>query len=132
MSEHTRGKLKLGRDGLSVSAVEDGYELFSIPDDEDYGRPGEDQANAERIVSCWNACEGFEDPSVVPEMLKALKRITEKKGFCLGSCYSSELEKLVFRAEGRCQDCFQVGCVCDSGSAFGDKARRRKYAGDAI
>lgn len=32
------------------------------------------KANAARIVSCVNACEGIEDPSVVPELVEALER----------------------------------------------------------
>jgi hypothetical protein len=35
----------------------------------------EDQANAERIVACVNACAGIEDPSAVQEMRKALSEV---------------------------------------------------------
>lgn len=31
------------------------------------------EANAARIVACVNACEGIEDPNIVPEMLEALR-----------------------------------------------------------
>lgn len=31
------------------------------------------EANAARIVACVNACEGLADPSVVPELVKALE-----------------------------------------------------------
>lgn len=33
------------------------------------------QANAARIVACVNACEGLNDPSVVPELVKALEMV---------------------------------------------------------
>ena len=32
----------------------------------------ENEANAARIVACVNACEGLADPSVVPELVKAV------------------------------------------------------------
>ena len=35
------------------------------------------EANARRIVECVNACEGIADPSVVPEMVEALKEAVD-------------------------------------------------------
>lgn len=32
-------------------------------------------ANAARIVACVNACEGIDDPSVIPEVLFLLRRL---------------------------------------------------------
>ena len=39
-----------------------------IPDDEA-------EANADRLVACWNACEGFDDPAAVREAIDLLERI---------------------------------------------------------
>ena len=36
----------------------------------EYG--SENEANANRIVACWNACEGIADPSAIPDLLAAL------------------------------------------------------------
>jgi hypothetical protein len=64
-----------------------------------------DEANAARIVACVNACEGIEDPSVVPEMLAALK--SAHYWICsdisLGEMQSTRdmLSAIIARAEGR-------------------------------
>jgi hypothetical protein len=38
----------------------------------------ESAANATRIVACVNACAGIDDPSVIPDMRLALKRVCEQ------------------------------------------------------
>lgn len=50
-----------------------------------FGRSGERifhdaEANADRMLSCVNACEGIEDPSVVPEMIEALRFYASNAG----------------------------------------------------
>lgn len=37
----------------------------------------ERDANAARLVSCWNACESLADPSCVPELVEALRGILD-------------------------------------------------------
>ena len=32
----------------------------------------ENEATANRLVACWNACEGIADPSAIPDLLAAL------------------------------------------------------------
>lgn len=56
------------------------------------------KANAARIVACVNACEGISDPSVVPEMLKALKEVASSNA---DNGYGDVLSRLLARAEGR-------------------------------
>lgn len=65
------------------------------------------RANGERIVACVNACEGIADPGVVPEMLAALKFVSED--FHQTSAVNGGLnieafqavQKVIARAEGR-------------------------------
>lgn len=71
--------------------------------------------DAERIVACVNACEGLADPSVVPELLAALKDVVnQNKAFVqmLAPNHRSELssdplslacnraEAIIAKAEG--------------------------------
>ena len=57
-----------------------------------------------RMIECANACEGIEDPSVVPEMLAFLKKwqsynIEGSWKEC--DTYTEELEVIIAKAEGR-------------------------------
>jgi hypothetical protein len=78
--KHTKGPWRVvsdidseSQDGWPIVAYRD-QSIFSppMPNDE-LAYSGDDAA---RIVACVNACEGIEDPSVVPEMLAALKQLT--------------------------------------------------------
>lgn len=63
---------------------------------------GEVEANAQRIVACVNACEGIADPSVVPEMLEALRAV--HNSLFLHSEYPKVCEQVdaaIARVEGR-------------------------------
>ena len=42
----------------------------------------EAEANAQRAAACVNACEGIADPSVIPELLAALKSCVTKLTNC--------------------------------------------------
>lgn len=80
MSKHTKGPWKLKDNGDFQIDAADGYSITSIPKDDDYGRPEEDRANAERIVACVNACDGIVDPWVIPELIHTIRLLakTEK------------------------------------------------------
>jgi len=60
-------------------------------------------ANARRLVSCWNACAGLADPSVVPEMLAALKQASNMIYDEYGAARQEWLDqcnKVICRASG--------------------------------
>lgn len=62
--------------------------------------------NAERIVACVNACESIADPSVVPEMLDALKAIIAQLDvgvdeYNIKTGIRNFAERAIARAEGR-------------------------------
>lgn len=71
----------------------------------------EQEANAERIVACVNACEGIADPSCVPEMLRVAGRIlaaheSGNNGMIMGEAvlcpyFATALKYLIDKAEGR-------------------------------
>lgn len=73
---HTRGKLraKIDRHDIQIIAT-DGYHLTGIPRDPEYGRPGEDEANGKRFVSCWNGCINIPKPEHLPALIKVLAGI---------------------------------------------------------
>lgn len=59
MSEHTNGAARIATEtGPCVVAVGD-RELCECYQDGEVQTP-EDEANARRIVACWNACEGID------------------------------------------------------------------------
>lgn len=77
MSKHTKGPWELCEvgdygdfDGLSRVIIGDDRRLAVVHVSDE-----ETNANAKRIAECVNACEGIEDPSVIPEMLGALKSL---------------------------------------------------------
>lgn len=135
MSKHTKGKWTLKHEdhGQWNINAEDGYTIASCPDDPEYGRPKEDPHNMKRIVDCVNACEGIEDPSVVPDMLKALKlnqrllsNLMAKGNINWGGTFGIDdfglmnetllaMDRAVIKAEGK-----------------PERKKLRKYAGDAI
>jgi hypothetical protein len=63
------------------------------------------EATAERVVACVNACEGIEDPSVIPELLADFKRRALFPCSCddsnPGGCDSCYAAWTLARAEGR-------------------------------
>ena len=54
------------------------------------GKP-EQEANARRIVACWNACEGI-DPEAVPGMVEACKRVLRAEEWAKTSDRMSSVE----------------------------------------
>jgi hypothetical protein len=53
-------------------------------------------ANATRIVSCVNACQGIADPSVIPELVHFLSRISD----ILSEQDFEEARSLLYRLKG--------------------------------
>ena len=67
-------KLKVGfdgREGLRLE-TEDGTASIGCT----WGR--DKRLCAERLVSCWNALAGIQNPAAIPEVVEALKRIAEQ------------------------------------------------------
>ena len=74
---HTPGPWTTRKGNTRWSVVGGGqYIAYAVSGTPGLGPDGE-RANAERIVACVNACEGLADPAVVPELLAALKVVTE-------------------------------------------------------
>jgi hypothetical protein len=64
------------------------------------------EANCKRIVECVNACEGIEDPSVVPEMLRVMKGTVQAIGMLVDAdtqlyVIALSLSGAIARAEGK-------------------------------
>ncbi|MFQ1684800.1 hypothetical protein ACK38W_10205 [Aeromonas veronii] len=59
MTEHTKGRLALFRNGQSVGSV-DGYGVCELWPRSDEGFPNcEGKENGRRIVACWNILDGY-------------------------------------------------------------------------
>lgn len=75
-TKHTPGPwgFNVGKNGKV-----NGFEAVRIYGKEDmvldfaHCNPGQNEIDAARVVACVNACEGIEDPSVVPDLLSGLK-----------------------------------------------------------
>ena len=81
-AKHTPGPLEVMTDPLPIAVIESssGYNRTVC---EGFGDGPESEADAEHIVSCWNACLGI-NPAAVPGLLVALegmKRVFGKRGF---------------------------------------------------
>jgi len=81
-TKHTTGKwihneCESGPDGCIFHDIRAQRKGFSIT--VATARGTNQEANAERIVACVNACEGI-NPEAVPEMLKALQNIENDSG----------------------------------------------------
>ncbi len=55
MAEHTKGRLHVRSDKRMIELIAEG----SIRIARTESNSPEDQANARRLVTCWNACEGI-------------------------------------------------------------------------
>ena len=82
MSETTRqgwtpgelGVFPAHRPGIEADTVS--VVVYGEPDDRcgiHGNTPEEAQANAHRLVSCWNGCSGLADPGAVPDLVAALE-----------------------------------------------------------
>lgn len=111
-TKHTAGKWVARPENIIVP-INDSMS-FLIADAPNATRAASWFANSSRIVDCVNACEGIADPSVVPEMMAALKSTLLRAPHRQGDCYSDdyagkcicgreELGRLIDRAEGRTQ-----------------------------
>lgn len=77
ISNHTAGKIELDTDGEKLFIVSGDLTIARIEADKT-------EHDANRLVSCWNACESLADPSVVPELVEALK------GFAHHGCFTGD------------------------------------------
>ena len=81
MTQHTPGRAKITFGQLVIGDYETGIVAIHLTPAK---HPvGEGKANLERLVACWNACEGI-NPESVPDLLPALKEMTdlaERAGF---------------------------------------------------
>lgn len=59
--EHIKGTLILKQHGTHSYSVMSGDMVLTVC--KRYDRPKQNRANAYRIVECWNACDGIEDPT---------------------------------------------------------------------
>ena len=65
MSGHTKGRLRADR--LVIYAIQSGNLVAEyVPENRD-----EWEANAARLVACWNACEGMADPEAEVGRMRA-------------------------------------------------------------
>lgn len=89
----------LNAEFLAVSIGTKTAQVALVPLDES------NEANAKRIVECVNACEGIENPNVLPELLRALKQTRDALIRYAGpetSLYEiTEANAAIARAEGR-------------------------------
>jgi hypothetical protein len=80
-----------GANGGAVVALSCGY------------KQEEALVNAARIVACVNACEGIADPSVVPELVAALREVnaelSEYASITINGDADTRLKGIVERAE---------------------------------
>ena len=81
MSGHTPGLLQITPESQFIVRDANGemvadFGMFCETDD---GRQFDEtnKPNAKRAVSCWNACEGLADPSVVPELLGLAEKLAQ-------------------------------------------------------
>jgi len=83
MTEHTKGRLRVGDPTnvppVSAKEIAEGphkLDAIDIPGYEsvDMGK-AYTRANASRLVACWNACEGIDDPEAY---LAAAHRLTQR------------------------------------------------------
>jgi hypothetical protein len=76
-AEHAPGRLEIRTHTYSIADTGDYDSQFEIRDSNDraiawFGGTDDDEANARRLVACWNACEGIEDPeNVIPQLRRA-------------------------------------------------------------
>jgi hypothetical protein len=65
---HTPGPLTISKGEMTIFLVLNGTNIGAVGGANPIGT-----ANAARIAACWNACEGLADPSVLPELVRALE-----------------------------------------------------------
>jgi len=68
MTKHTPGPWDVSNDGV-IHNGETRIAQILRPN----GYESDDEANADRIVACVNALEGFADPTAAPDLLEAVK-----------------------------------------------------------
>lgn len=73
MNKYVKGRWEVNADAAEVVCGDEVVLSFS----ERFTK--KEQAIAARIVACVNACEGIEDPSVIPEVLELLRRIPQSE-----------------------------------------------------
>lgn len=74
MSKHTGGQWAVNKDDWGSTIIVSSARQAPITKMHNWvGISPSIEPNAARIVACVNACEGIEDPSVVPELLEVLK-----------------------------------------------------------
>ena len=73
---HTPGELKVRRETPEMIYLESaGFPVATVC--HDTRDTEEANANAQRLVECWNACKGIENPiEAIPALLAALERAT--------------------------------------------------------
>jgi len=52
-AQHTQGRLELDEGYRRIAKADDGRDIFLVHEH------GNAEANARRLVACWNACEGL-------------------------------------------------------------------------
>lgn len=88
-TKHTPGKLVpfWNPNLIGTEQLVNGKTRVLLKCDNINGEPGEERATVERIIKCWNACEGI-NPEAVPELYRAAWSFVE----CIG--HSQEPERL--------------------------------------
>ncbi len=63
-------------------------------------RGGEQRANADRLVACWNALEGWADPSAAGELLEAMIETFQYGNVANQSQAAANLKAAIAKAKG--------------------------------
>lgn len=72
--------IRIVKEGSSLNYCDEDICTFYCAE---YG--SENEAIANRLVACWNACEGIADPSAIPDLLAALIELASgTQGDCKG------------------------------------------------
>jgi len=71
MAEHTKGRMTYEKEGISI-AMKAGRELIARTTGVHY----DNEANARRLVACWNACQGIDTDLLEKDFDKDHRRIT--------------------------------------------------------
>jgi hypothetical protein len=78
MGKYTKGLIAVSHDDFcghyDLMIGDESVGMIFYADNQSGGRG---EADAYHMAACWNACEGLADPSVVPELVKALNEILQ-------------------------------------------------------
>jgi hypothetical protein len=73
----------------------------------DFKLSPQERVDLQRMLDCKNACEGIEDPSLIPAIIEAAKHaqckctVKERISGHLLECWMPELNEALARAEGK-------------------------------